>query len=92
MVYVLENNEPIINHELFTHTRTVFDTFGRMLNWNQGRLKVNIFFQVFYKGAVDEKLARKMTEYIGYECCYNGEVGLDVSMSNVDLELTVSPQ
>ncbi|CAD5230467.1 unnamed protein product [Bursaphelenchus okinawaensis] len=89
---VEDKNEPIRNHELFTHTRTLFDTFESLLDWNQGKLKITIVFQVHYNGLINKELARRMTEYIGYECICNGAVGLDVSMSNVNLAMVVGPK
>ncbi|CAD5230491.1 unnamed protein product [Bursaphelenchus okinawaensis] len=89
VVHVQEKNEPIRNHELFTYTRTVIDTFESILDWNQGKLNIFIYSQVDYNGLVNEDLARKMSEYIGYEWSYDGDVGLDVSMFNVDLMMFV---
>ncbi|CAD5230471.1 unnamed protein product [Bursaphelenchus okinawaensis] len=92
-IYVREQNEPILNHELFTYTRTVFDTFERMLDWNQGKLNIIIIFFAYFNVPVNEDLARKMTEFAGYECCYkNGYFVLEVSMSNVDLRMVVQSE
>ncbi|CAD5230469.1 unnamed protein product [Bursaphelenchus okinawaensis] len=89
-VSVQEKNEPIKNHELFTYTRTVFDTFERILDWNQEKLKIVILFFAYFNVPVNEDLARKMTEFAGYECCYkNGYFVLEVSMCNVDLRMIV---
>ncbi|CAD5230487.1 unnamed protein product [Bursaphelenchus okinawaensis] len=88
-LYVLEKNEPIRNHELFTHTRSLLDSFESILDWNQGKLNITIDFQVFYNGPINKELARKMTEYIGYKCGYNGDVYLNVLMFNVDLTMFV---
>ncbi|CAD5230483.1 unnamed protein product [Bursaphelenchus okinawaensis] len=88
-VHVTEKNEPIRNHQLFIQTRNVLDSFESILDWNQGKLNIFITSKVTYNGLVNEDLARKMSEYIGYEWSYDGEVGLDVSMANVDLMMIV---
>ncbi|CAD5230473.1 unnamed protein product [Bursaphelenchus okinawaensis] len=92
-VTVSEESEPIMNHELFTYAGAVLDTFESMLDWNQGKHDVFIDFQAVYKGSVIENLARKMTEYIGYECSYDdGKLCLDIHQSNVGLEMCVMHQ
>ncbi|CAD5230495.1 unnamed protein product [Bursaphelenchus okinawaensis] len=90
VVHVQEKNEPIMNHRLFTITRTVFHTFESMLDWNQGKIKLLSNFYVYYNGPVNDDLARKITDYIGYECCYDKDkVRLEIHQSNVCLEMRV---
>ncbi|CAD5230493.1 unnamed protein product [Bursaphelenchus okinawaensis] len=92
-VYVQEKNEPIRNHELFTLTCRVFDTFKSILVWKKRKLNVTIGFHAHYNGPINEELARKMTEYIGYAFCYmNDKVRSELSMSNVDLTVVVKPE
>ncbi|CAD5230463.1 unnamed protein product [Bursaphelenchus okinawaensis] len=87
---VVSNLDFIRRFELFTHTRTLFGTFERMMNWNQGKLNTTIVYKVFYNGQVNKELARRMTVYIGYKCSYeNAFVRLEASMSNVNLIMEV---
>ncbi|CAD5230489.1 unnamed protein product [Bursaphelenchus okinawaensis] len=93
MVHVQEKNQPVRNHDLFTHTRAVFDMFESILDWNREKLNVTIYFTIYYNGPINNRLARKMTGYIGYECCCkNDKVRVEVSMSKVDLRMFVTTQ